>query len=544
KGKRKPNLGGRAAGRLNTHDKTQNLSLKEITDKKGPVPIHFELRDKQTVMPLSDHAAHWSSYIREVIRGVPLYYPSWLKVPKERKAVLITDIGTQFDQRPHMESPDLTEINAGIQQHLQKAYNTNKAAFKAQHWVIDTTTGTYNLEKIRRARLEKITASEWEAELNHSGVPVVIDTFFVAHTVNREFLRDEDRCIYEEMRRLEATGTYTDDEINRLAREGKQRGHIPGVGRVLPARATASPRLVGAGTTRRVPTIRTTRMAMVILSCVIYGSFLSLGNMCHRGTNFLTEKYVGPTVSLGKESFASVPQRTFHDDKSPGKSDSNKGTSIGWHSGDYLRLPISDVQVLSRLRETESSSNISPTCFKKNYDAINAVAVNVGAHVRQPKSLSTFEPTLSTEIFSESVGNGTASECNVALDNDIFTESIFLQKERGSELNRQQQEGSSTFVSANVGTSSYTHNCSPFRHSDEPGEPLRVLQLYVYDTQNEVANGMCHFGGEDKSGLRKDIVEGLIQDMDEHNALVYWVKPGQNDPQIITTGNEGPARKE
>nr|GFA11438.1 F-box domain, leucine-rich repeat domain, L domain-like protein [Tanacetum cinerariifolium] len=45
----------------------------------------------------------------------------------------------------------------------------------------------------------------------------------------------------EEMRRLEAMGTYTDDEINRLARGGKQRGHIAGVGRVLPARATASP---------------------------------------------------------------------------------------------------------------------------------------------------------------------------------------------------------------------------------------------------------------------------------------------------------------
>nr|GFB66781.1 hypothetical protein [Tanacetum cinerariifolium] len=30
----------------------------------------------------------------------------------------------------------------------------------------------------------------------------------------------------EEMRRSEAMGTYTDDEINRLARGGKQRGHI------------------------------------------------------------------------------------------------------------------------------------------------------------------------------------------------------------------------------------------------------------------------------------------------------------------------------
>nr|GEY20284.1 hypothetical protein [Tanacetum cinerariifolium] len=155
-----PNLGGRVAGRLNTRDKTRNLSLKEITDTKGLVPIQFELRDKQTVMPLGDHAAHWSSYIKEVIRGVPLYYPSWLKVSKERKVALITDIETQFDLRPHMESPDWTEINAGIQQHLQKAYNTNKAAFKAQHWVIDPTTGTYNVEKIRRARPENITASE------------------------------------------------------------------------------------------------------------------------------------------------------------------------------------------------------------------------------------------------------------------------------------------------------------------------------------------------------------------------------------------------
>ncbi|GJV92291.1 hypothetical protein Tco_1540104 [Tanacetum coccineum] len=43
------------------------------------------------------------------------------------------------------------------------------------------------------------------------------------------------------MRRLEATSTYTNDEINHLARRGKQRGHILGVGRVLPTRVTASP---------------------------------------------------------------------------------------------------------------------------------------------------------------------------------------------------------------------------------------------------------------------------------------------------------------
>nr|GFA43213.1 F-box domain, leucine-rich repeat domain, L domain-like protein [Tanacetum cinerariifolium] len=169
-----------------------------------------------------------------------------------------------------MESPDWTEINAGIQQHLQKTYDTNKAAFKAHHWVIDPTTGTYNVEKIR------------QADLNHSGIPSPVDTFFVAHTVNGEFLRDEDRHIYEEMRRLEATGTYTNDEINRFARGGKQRGHIPGVGRVLPARATANPKVV------------------MSLYRFWYRSFpgdMSPGNMCHRDTYFLIGKYVRPIVS-------------------------------------------------------------------------------------------------------------------------------------------------------------------------------------------------------------------------------------------------------
>ncbi|GJV32288.1 hypothetical protein Tco_1392688 [Tanacetum coccineum] len=39
-------------------------------------------------MPLGDHAAHWSSYIGEVIRGWPLYYPSWLTVSEGAKPSL------------------------------------------------------------------------------------------------------------------------------------------------------------------------------------------------------------------------------------------------------------------------------------------------------------------------------------------------------------------------------------------------------------------------------------------------------------------------
>ncbi|GJW00546.1 hypothetical protein Tco_1555797, partial [Tanacetum coccineum] len=47
KGTRKPNLGGRKAGRLHTYQETRNLGLKKITDDKGPVPIRFEWNDKK-----------------------------------------------------------------------------------------------------------------------------------------------------------------------------------------------------------------------------------------------------------------------------------------------------------------------------------------------------------------------------------------------------------------------------------------------------------------------------------------------------------------
>ncbi|GKA16495.1 hypothetical protein Tco_0696242 [Tanacetum coccineum] len=241
----KPNFGGRKAGRLHTRQETRNLGLKKITDDKGPVPIWFEWDDKKTLMPLGDHASHWSNYLGELIREMPLYYPSWQK--------------TQFDLTPHMQSQRWTDINAGIQQHLQKLYNTNKASLKATHWIafwndpsnqaravqnsqnqtkstVVCRQGSRSLARLRDQMMESSVTREY---------PSLIHTFFVTHTVNGVFTRDEDRAIYEEMLRLQALGSntpsgvpYTEEEINALARKGKQRGHLPGVGRVLPGRAT------------------------------------------------------------------------------------------------------------------------------------------------------------------------------------------------------------------------------------------------------------------------------------------------------------------
>ncbi|GJW44304.1 hypothetical protein Tco_0073103 [Tanacetum coccineum] len=161
----------------------------------------------------------------------------------------------------------MAEIYGGTNQHLQKPTQYQQGTFKARHWKADPTTGTYDVEGIRRARPEEITAAEWDKyiafwndpknlaraaqnRLNRQKsmqasdtheYPSLIDTYWRTHTIDGVFPNDGDRRIYEEMRRLEATGQHTEDEINALARGGKLRGHIPGVGRVLPSRATSRP---------------------------------------------------------------------------------------------------------------------------------------------------------------------------------------------------------------------------------------------------------------------------------------------------------------
>nr|GEU83235.1 hypothetical protein [Tanacetum cinerariifolium] len=217
KGIRKPNLGGRKAGRLHTRQETRNLGLKKITYDKGPVSI------------------------RELIREMPFYYPSWQKVLAERKATILTKIG--FDLKPHMQSQRWTDINAGIQQHLQKLYNTNKASLKAAHWVINSETGT-NQARVAQNRQNRAKSTVMESSSTRE-YPSLIHTFFVTHTVGGVFMRDEDRALYDEMLRLQRLGfntetgvPYTEEEIMAIVQKGKQQGHLFGVGMVLSGCAT------------------------------------------------------------------------------------------------------------------------------------------------------------------------------------------------------------------------------------------------------------------------------------------------------------------
>nr|GEY75749.1 oligopeptide transporter 4-like [Tanacetum cinerariifolium] len=311
----------------------------DITDDEDALPHDLADSDNEDLINvdddgvdkmLADVARSYGGDGRDEDRPLHTMYPVVLWV------ALLNE--TQFDLRPHMESPEWTEINADIQQHLQKAYNTNKAALKAQHWVIDPTTGTYNVEKIRRAHHENITASEWDKgraqPLKSTRRSLTPSSWHTLLTGNSFRMRTD-----EEMRRLEATSTYTDYEINRLARGGKQRGHIPNVGRVLLVRATASPSTPAHERTLNSLHKKVDFMMSLFKSKSKYSDMfsqfesggasgsggcgddeegfgtglrsfpddMSSGNMCHRGTNFLTGKYVGPTVLLGIVAGEGIP---------------------------------------------------------------------------------------------------------------------------------------------------------------------------------------------------------------------------------------------
>ncbi|GJU48257.1 hypothetical protein Tco_1217812 [Tanacetum coccineum] len=210
-----------------------------------------------------------------LVRELPLHYPSWRQMPPERKAGVVAKIGTQFDLRPHMESDRWPQIYAGIQQHLQKIYNGKKAALKERYWVPEED-GTYDLERLRRGRPSHISEVNWDAQLafwndpknlaraaqnkqNRAKskvmetsatreYPSLIHTFFLTHTVGGVFLNPEDKALYDEILRLQGLGSNTptgvpntEDEIMAIVRGGKQRGHILGVGLVLPGQGTVIP---------------------------------------------------------------------------------------------------------------------------------------------------------------------------------------------------------------------------------------------------------------------------------------------------------------
>ncbi|GKA45335.1 hypothetical protein Tco_0738131 [Tanacetum coccineum] len=205
KGTRKPNLRGTKADIMHTRKETRNLGLRKITDELGPQPIRFEWKDNGMMLTLGDHSAHWANLLGEIVREFPMHFGSWCSIPPERKAGVLGKIG-----------PD---IRKGIDQHRGKIYTDNKSSLKRDYWVKNPDDETYNVEAIRSRRPANISVEDWDEQIRF--------WFDPKNMARYAELRD----LREEMVRLQGLGTYTDDQIMAMVRWGKQRRHIPDVGR-------------------------------------------------------------------------------------------------------------------------------------------------------------------------------------------------------------------------------------------------------------------------------------------------------------------------
>ncbi|GJS31279.1 hypothetical protein Tco_0491899 [Tanacetum coccineum] len=129
---------------------------------------------------------------------------------------------TQFDLTPHMQFQRWADINAGIQQHLSKAGRPE--SITPTDW--DAHIAFWN-DPRNQARTAQNRQIEHRARtFGRKGFPITCSALEMSDAE----LRDS--------RLQHRSGVpYTDEEINAMARKGKQRGHLPGVGRVLPGRA-------------------------------------------------------------------------------------------------------------------------------------------------------------------------------------------------------------------------------------------------------------------------------------------------------------------
>ncbi|GJU94146.1 hypothetical protein Tco_1318902 [Tanacetum coccineum] len=198
-------------------------------------------------------------YMAEVRKNMCLY--------RRIKEVIKRYMGGGFDLQQESSKPVEEEIvqqdDVIVEQAVKESYRTAGGRRK-KLLARKRAKETLSEESAKKQKLEDDTEKEelqvylniilQEESLNIESLmessstreyPSLINTFFVTHTVGGVFVWDEGRALYDEMLRLQRLGSntetgvpYIEEEIMAIVRKGKQRGHLPGVGRVLPGRAT------------------------------------------------------------------------------------------------------------------------------------------------------------------------------------------------------------------------------------------------------------------------------------------------------------------
>nr|GEV77206.1 hypothetical protein [Tanacetum cinerariifolium] len=198
---------GMSADVVRGHDDDGGSDDRPIPHHQGHPKPQFE---RQDAYPEGNHEPR-ANLPEEIVREFPMHFGSWRGIPPKRKAGVLGNIGTQFDLTPHMQSELWPEIKKGIDQHIGKIYMDNKSSsLKRDYWVKNHDGEAYDCAQ---------NARNWAKSM----VVCRQGSWTLAALRDRQ----------AEMQRLQGLGTYTDDQIMAMVREGKQCGHILGVGRYL-----------------------------------------------------------------------------------------------------------------------------------------------------------------------------------------------------------------------------------------------------------------------------------------------------------------------
>ncbi|GJR39355.1 hypothetical protein Tco_1215039 [Tanacetum coccineum] len=191
KGTRKPNLGGRRAGRPHTRQETRNLGLKAITDKSGPVPIRFE--------------------------GVALALPSWRNVPDAE--------GVEVVWKDWDGNYDLERLSADVPRQISEDV-TGPIHAQLAFW-----NDPKNLARAAQNKQNRAKSKVMERPQLLDEYPVADPHLLLTNTVGGVFLNKRTSSLWMRMLRLKGTRlqhpqgcAYTEDEIMALCSRGQQRG--------------------------------------------------------------------------------------------------------------------------------------------------------------------------------------------------------------------------------------------------------------------------------------------------------------------------------
>ncbi|GJW00862.1 hypothetical protein Tco_1556113 [Tanacetum coccineum] len=226
--------GGRDGGKKGVHEETKNLVLKKALDEYSPLKIKFEWNDQGTMLQIGPNAVWWSNLVDKLVREFLLYYLSWSAIEKSKKAHIIV------------------RLMKGIEQHFAKLYSDNKCTLKRLYWNVRPDE-TRDVEMIRArppsngSRLLVVLRDQQMESSESHEYPSLISSFYDTYTHDGVWVHKEAQLQYEEMikpRDLKAdTPTrvpYTKKKILAMVRKGKQRRHIPGVGRQVARKGKTS----------------------------------------------------------------------------------------------------------------------------------------------------------------------------------------------------------------------------------------------------------------------------------------------------------------